>query len=159
MSTVKLIRASLESVRSELLEPVNRLTDDLLPWAPASGMRTIQGQIVEVMGTEIAVLNLIKGGEPMPEKERDAHLWAATSVGELQELLASTRAATLAHLESLDEERVNQAAWVYKGFAAFLRLQEVPVAELFRFIAIHESYHAGQLVSYLWTRGDDPYKW
>ena len=30
--------------------------------------------------------------------------------------------------------------------------------EVLRNIAAHEWYHTGQLVSYLWTRGEDPYK-
>ena len=34
-----------------------------------------------------------------------------------------------------------------------------PISEVLRSIATHESYHTGQLITYLWMRGDNPYEW
>jgi len=37
-----------------------------------------------------------------------------------------------------------------------LRLTEGPRSEVLRNIASHEWYHTGQLIIYLWMRGDNP---
>jgi len=41
MPLKEMLRAQLDSVRSDLVETYPHLTDDLLPWAPAEGMRTV----------------------------------------------------------------------------------------------------------------------
>ena len=41
-----LLKARLALVRRDLEEIVDRLTPDLLEWAPAEGMRTVSGQHV-----------------------------------------------------------------------------------------------------------------
>ena len=52
MPLKEMLRAQLHSVRSDLVETYPHLNDDLLPWAPAEGMRTVQGQFVELISTE-----------------------------------------------------------------------------------------------------------
>ncbi|MEX2242249.1 MAG: hypothetical protein WD716_00220 [Fimbriimonadaceae bacterium] len=44
----QLIKARLDIVREDLDEAVARISDDMLPWAPAPGMRTIKGQLEEI---------------------------------------------------------------------------------------------------------------
>jgi uncharacterized damage-inducible protein DinB len=39
------------------------------------------------------------------------------------------------------------------------QLATLPRAELVLNIADHEYYHVGQLTSYPWFRGDNPYHW
>jgi len=160
VTTHRLIRASLSSVRKELAEVFPRLTDDMLPWAPAEGMRTVQGQFVEIISTEVAIVERLQGVPAGAADERDAPLWALKTVDELIAKLNEVRETTLRFLDGLDEEGLGApAANISEGFQDWLELKPVPVSELLRFIARHESYHAGQLVSYLWSRGDDPYSW
>ncbi len=156
MNELALIRAELLSVRSDLAEVFPHLTDDLLDWAPAPGMRTVQGQFVEIISTERSTVGRITGAPRREPDEEDAPLWATKSVSGLIDLLEETRAATLVTLESTPLE---VPVDVHPAFAKYLGLDPVPASELFRFIARHESYHAGQLVSYLWSRGNDPYNW
>lgn len=159
MSQAILIRAELDSVRSDLKETFPHLNDDLINWAPAPGMRTVQGQFVEMISTERSILDRLEGipsGDPEVE---DAPLWAAESIPDLIDLLNETRARTLHLLAGYTDENLGKSVPTSEGFAQYLCLDAVPAAELFRFIARHESYHAGQLVSYLWARGDDPYGW
>lgn len=151
-----LIRAELASVRSDLAETFSHLSDEFLDWAPAPGMRTVHGQFVEIISTERSVVDRIKGEPRRDPDEEDAPLWAEKTVAGLIALLEETRADTLRTLESVD---LDQPVEINAGFASYLGLDPVPASELFRFIARHESYHAGQLVSYLWARGSDPYSW
>lgn len=159
MTTTHLIQSNLASVRKELAEVFPRLADDLLDWAPSPGMRTVHGQFVEMISTEQTILHRLKGLPAITEEERDRPLWEIKTLDGLIEKMAEVRRATLEHLESLDETALSAPFGVSEGFANWLELESVPVSELFRFIGRHESYHCGQLVAYLWARGDDPYKW
>lgn len=156
MNETHFIRAELASVRSDLAETFSHLSDDLLDWAPAPGMRTIHGQFVEIISTERSIVNRITGAPRRDPDEEDAPLWSTKSVSGLIALLDETRATTL---DALESTALDAAIEVHPSFAEYLGLSPVPAGELFRFIARHESYHAGQLVSYLWARGDDPYRW
>ncbi|MEX2242250.1 MAG: DinB family protein [Fimbriimonadaceae bacterium] len=81
------------------------------------------------------------------------------SLAGLKEVLRTVRAGTLEFLGSLSEEELATPAPFPERWFESLRLPSVPLSEAFRSIAQHEWYHTGQLVSYLWARGDDPYKW
>ncbi|MCU0315834.1 MAG: DinB family protein [Fimbriimonadaceae bacterium] len=159
MTRATLIKAELDSVRSDLAEVFPHLKDDLLPWAPTEGMRTIQGQIVEIISTELSMTDAIQGLPKVDFSEREAPFWEIKTLEGLLKALAETRASTLALLESMSDEQLGQALDLGKGWADYLCLDPVPTEEAFRFIARHESYHVGQLVSYLWARGNDPYSW
>lgn len=159
MAIKELLRAQLDSVRSDLVETYPHLTDELLPWAPAEGMRTVQGQFVEMISTERAITDRLRGVASGNPDEEDAPLWAAKTVADLIALLDQTRALTLQLLDQTAEEELHAKVQVSQGFAGYLQLETVTAAALFSFIARHESYHAGQLVSYLWARGDNPYDW
>ena len=159
MSQQAYIRAELDSVRTDLAETFPRLSDDLLEWAPAEGMRTVQGQFVELISTERSITERIKGAPRIDVEEADAPLWQTRTISGLIALLEEARADTLAVLDGMDDTELERPVQISAGFADYLGLNPVPVGELLRFIARHESYHAGQLVSYLWARGNDPYSW
>ena len=71
----------------------------------------------------------------------------------------SIRADTLAYIDSLTEDELLEPIACPERWWEALRLTECPISEILRNIAAHEWYHTGQLVSYLWMRGDDPYSW
>ncbi len=159
MNQAELILAQLNSVRTELMEAVDRLDDSLLAWAPGPGMRTIHGQLVEILMTEVYLQDRIKNQERRAVKEIEAPFRAAESVEELKVALSEVRTETLRLLDGQSAAQLDGIVDVSTEFARWLELDSVPVSEMFRHIARHESYHAGQLVSYLWARGDDPYEW
>ncbi|MFM9874120.1 MAG: DinB family protein [Fimbriimonadaceae bacterium] len=159
MNQAALIRAQLASVRGELMEAVDRLDDSMLAWAPGPGMRTIHGQLVEILMTEVSLQERISGRERRAVKEIEAPFRAAESVSGLKVLLDEVRQETLRLLELREASGMDDVIEVSAGFASWLGLETVIASELFRHIARHEAYHAGQLVSYLWARGDDPYEW
>ena len=153
MTTSQLLRADLESVRAELNTALNRITDEMLDWAPAEGMRTIKGQIVEIVSTEQSLTHIGSG------EDYEAPLNALNTVKKLRAALDSSRAETFALLDGLNKTALTAPVKVSPGFAKYLNLESVNMADVLRFLARHESYHSGQLYSYLWARGDNPYKW
>ena len=154
-----LIRASLNSTRAELAEVCPHLSDETLGWAPAPGMRTIQGQFVEIIGTEISIVEPLMNLPKRSYKEIDASLWSIDTVERLIAKLTEVRHTTLEFLTSLDEEGLSAQAHISDGYATYLGLEFVPVSEMFRVLVRHESYHTGQLMSYLWAMGNNPYDW
>ena len=158
-STSDLIRASLVSTRKELAEVFPHLSDEILPWAPADGMRTIKGQINEIIGTEIQIMDRLLGKPRHPYSEIEEDLDSLNTVKDLLEMLAKVRAETLQFLDSRTEEELGESIEVSADTASYMELEHVPLSEMIRYLVRHESYHTGQLVSYLWAKGNNPYTW
>lgn len=156
MNTRELVRAQLGSVRAELMEAWEMVEDGFLDWAPTEGMRTVRGQVVEILGTEISTVDFILGRDSGEPEVVDGALFEVAGVEAYQDELDRVRAETL---EALDRVELEGTVDVSEGFREYLGLEAVTASELFRFLARHESYHAGQLVSYLWARGLNPYDW
>ena len=76
----------------------------------------------------------------------------------LKRALVEVRGGTLAHLETLGEAELAEEVTLPQWYGAYWP-KPCPRGEHFRNVAEHEFYHAGQLISYLWARGDDPYVW
>ena len=153
------IKASLSSVRKDLDEVIARIQNGILDWAPTESMRTIKGQLVEILATEQNVCERLQGLPRRSYQEVEAPFLALNDIQDFTAKLAKIRSATLSLLESLEDQELAAPAAVSEAFTEYVDLKVVPKSELFRFIARHESYHAGQLTSYLWSRGDNPYDW
>ena len=158
-STADLIRASLLSTRKELAEVFPHLSDEILPWAPAEGMRTIKGQINEIIGTEIQIMDRLLGKPRHPYSKIEQDLDSLYTVKGLLEMLAKVREETLQFLDSRTEEELSAQIEVSADTASYMELEHVPLSEMIRYLVRHESYHTGQLVSYLWASGNNPYTW
>lgn len=153
------IKALLDSTRTELAEVFPHLTDADFDWAPAPGMRTIQGQFVEIIGTEIALQQVAKNHPRRSSAEVDAELFELKTVGAMIEKLTQVRRETLEFLANASENQLAAPVTISQGFKQYLELEEIPASELIRHIGRHEAYHTGQLMSYLWAKGNNPYDW
>jgi uncharacterized damage-inducible protein DinB len=153
------LKARLSLVRKDLDEAIARLSDNDLAFAPREGMRTIGGQLTEIAGTEIQILAYLRDGTHLPWEQTNDFGERAESLEGMKVALNEVRQATLNYLDALTEEQLEEPVPMPKGWFESLESDAVPPSEVFRSIAQHEWYHVGQLVSYLWYRGDDPYKW
>lgn len=154
-----LLKARLALVRRDLDPIVNRLTPDLMTWTPAAGMRTIPGQIVEIVATEMQLIARLKDGQQISDADAQEIIGDCESLDNLRRALIEVRQQTLDYLASLSEADLAEEVSFDGGWFASLMLPTVPRAEVFVNIADHEWYHVGQLTSYLWARGDNPYDW
>ncbi len=153
------IKARLSQVRKDLIEAVGRLADDTLPWAPTPGMKTISALLVEILSYEKQDVALLRK-ESIPDDDAVIQ-WIGNlaSVQVIEQKLAEVRNDTLSYIDTLSDADLQADAGVPPEWQECLGLPWVSRAEVFRSIAQHEAYHTGQLVTYLWSRGDDPYKW
>ena len=154
-----LLKSRLRLVRRDLDEIVCRLTPEILDWAPTAGMRTVSGQIVEIVGTEMQLIGLLSGGDWISDNAAREIIGDCENLDNLLRALTDFRQQTLDYMDSLSEADLAEEVSFEGGWFASLSLPTVPRAEIFLNIADHEWYHTGQLTSYLWFRGEDPYKW
>jgi uncharacterized damage-inducible protein DinB len=153
-----LLEARLATVRRDLHEVMDRLTPEMLGWAPASGMRTISGQLVEIVATEMQLTTLLREDRFIDDPTAAAIIGDLDDLDNLRRATESVRADTLAYLASLSEADLADEVEFQGGWFGSLGLPTIPRAEVFVSIADHEWYHVGQLTSYLWARGIDPYQ-
>ena len=157
--TIDLIKARLKYARNDLDEVLARLDQTLMDWAPSEGMRKVAGQLIEIAGSELQIISVMKYGHSISDQEVRALIGDTGDFDTLKAFIESVRRDTLAYLDSLSPEELDGEITVPKGWHEGMGFESVPRAEIFRSIAQHEAYHTGQIVSYLWSRGDDPYKW
>lgn len=147
----------MTTVRRDLDECLERMTPDMLGWAPQKGMRTVAGQLVEIVATEMQLVTLLSEDRWIDDPEALAILGGSDDLEKLKTATQEVRERTLGYLNSLSEEELAEEVEFGGGWMGSLGLTAVPRAEVFVNIADHEWYHVGQLTSYLWARGIDPY--
>lgn len=120
-------------------------------------MRTVGGQFAEIIGTEQQILSSVKGEAAEDYKTIYEGLMSLGSLDLMRSRLDSVREETLAYLESLSAEGLEELmdidpTWFEAGGQA-----QIPRHEALEAIANHEWYHTAQLISYLWFKGVSPY--
>ena len=154
-----LIAARLNHVRRWLDSTLEHVPADLIDWAPADGMRTVGGQLAEILSIEIPLVVHLKEARHPSDEELNAIIGDEHDLESLKKALVDVRQRTLHYLESLSDEELSQEVPTVEAFYGTMWLPSMPRAEHFLNVAEHEFYHVGQLITYLWARGDDPYKW
>jgi uncharacterized damage-inducible protein DinB len=129
-----------------------------MSWAPGEGMRSIAGQLLEIAGSEYQVVTIMKVGRYIPDEEVREIVGDYKSLDRLAEFLKVVRRETLGLLHGFSSEELEAEIQIDRWYESS-GLRSVPRSEVFRGIAQHEAYHTGQLVSYLWAKGDNPYEW
>ena len=154
-----LLKARFALVRRDLDPLLDRISTDMLGRAPVEGMRTISGQIVEMISTEMQIIARLKEGKEISDAEAQEIIGDCGDVENLRRALVAFRGQTFDYLGSLSEAELVEEVPFDGGWFASLMLPTVPRAEIFLNIADHEWYHVGQLTSYLWALGHNPYEW
>jgi len=158
MTQGEIIAGRLKTARWWLNSVLERLAPEMLGWAPREGMRTIGGQLVEIIEVESQLVPVLRDGKTLTDEETAEIVGDATSLDGLRGALERVREQTLAYLATLSEADLMSDASPTQWYGAYWP-KACPLGEHFRNIAEHEFYHAGQLMSYLWAKGDNPYDW
>lgn len=155
----QLLLARLAFVRRELNEVLQHLTDDRLDYAPGPGVRPTYDQFLEIGMNEVMAIALLRDGKTLTHAEAEAGLSHEPTVAAYEKMLGDVRSETLAYIETLSEEDLAEPVEASNPWYASFGLKLVPRYDALTSIALHESYHVAQLVTYAWARGDDPYQW
>ena len=65
----QLVGARLQTARHDMGQILPRITPDMLDWAPAPGMRTIAGQLMEIAATELQFITQLHDGRWISDPE------------------------------------------------------------------------------------------
>jgi hypothetical protein len=144
-----LIIARLSNVRRWLDTVLRRLKPDLLEWSPVPGMRTIAGQLVEIIAVEASLVPYLKTGYHLTEAEVDAIVGDIQKLDNLLHVLTEVWQGTLNYINSVTNEELVQIVSSGNAWFGTLWFPAMPRSEHFLNIAEHEYYHVGQLISYL----------
>lgn len=153
------LKARFSMVRRDLDRVLGRYTEDDYHWAPTEGMRTVHGQLFEIVGKEVELLDYAKKGGKEGWIEIEEYGEREKTLAGMREVLAEYRKATFEFIDSQTESDLEKPVSFPTDWWEGMGLSEMPMHEVLRTLAMHEWYHTGQLYSYLWSRGDDPYKW
>jgi uncharacterized damage-inducible protein DinB len=146
------IRGTLELMQSRVLEALGEIPDDRLHWKPTAASTSPAEIVWHVANSERRLAAVVRGEDPEAlDAEAGQRAWieaAGTGTADtrrvprdragLEAALADARRGTLATLESLSPEQLEKPAATFAG-------QTRSRAFWVRWIAVHHSYHAGQL--------------
>ncbi|MBS1708477.1 MAG: DinB family protein [Armatimonadetes bacterium] len=156
--THDLLKARFAHVRRDLDRVLDRLVEADMRWTPAQGMRTVASQLVEIADKERETLVWVQTGV-WPDDDPPTFDEETVTLAEARVALARLRKATYAFIDGQTEAELERPVANPEGWYEALGLLQCPLSEVLRTVAAHEWYHTGQLVMYLWSRGEDPYAW
>lgn len=146
---------SLDEIRKELTDTVSPISNEELGWAPREGMKSYRALLQEIGTMEKLCIHWLRTGD-MLEWNMPACVPAETTQAALSQI-ESIRAESKAWLESATEEQLEDLVEVPGPWKQYWG-EKIEPEEGFRWIVMHEYYHLGQIISYRWIQGHDPYK-
>jgi hypothetical protein len=149
------LKFDLARNRAELEQVVEHIDD--LDYAPKLGMKTYRDQIVEIGAMEAESVALLRTGSVPDWKFLESHVEGST-VEELLTSLSEIRSDLFGYLDSIGDDELSRPVDVPKEWAPFVGDTELEREELFRWLGRHEYYHLGQIITYRWVQGFNPYK-
>lgn len=152
------LKARFAYARKDLEQVLSKLTDSDLSWSPRDGMPTIADLLLEIANKNKETPIWVQTGV-WPDDDPDAFDIKTATIEDIWATLTALQSETYAYIDSLSNEELEQPIANPNLWGEALRLPECPLSEVLRGIAQHEYYHTGQLVTYLWLRGDDPDAW
>ncbi len=80
------------------------------------------------------------------------------SLSSLKEGLQTWHEKLLDHLSTAADESLSKTHRFDSNWAKFFGTTDIELEELIRWIARHEYYHLGQIITYGWIQGRNPYR-
>ena len=149
------LQKSLAEVRKELVDTVKDISDEEFGWAPREGMKSYRALLQEIGTMEKLCDSWLTTGNILPW-DMPAYV-NGDSAGTALADLESIRSGSSAILAKATEEQLQTPVGVPEDWQQYWGA-EIEPEEAVRWIVLHEYYHLGQIISYRWIQGHDPYK-
>lgn len=146
---------TLNEVRQELVATAQGITADEFGWAPGEGMKSYREQLQEIGTMEKLTIAWLATGQEL-SWDMPAYVQGESAETALQSLDA-IRKETLSYLETATEEKLQTPIPVPAEWQQYWGPALEP-EEALRWVYMHEYYHLGQLITYRWIQGHNPYK-
>lgn len=142
------LREHLERYRAVTLQALNLVVDEDLAWRPGPDSYTLGQQFLHIAQSEDLQIQGQFAGDW--DYERGRFPTHELCVGDLRELLNETRRRTLAALDGLDDERLDDELILGEGEPAHARRWWLWL------LVEHEVHHKAQIAVYLRQMGKTP---
>jgi hypothetical protein len=145
----------LTSIRNELKSVVAPI--DNLEYVPREGMKNYRAILVEIGAMEAESSTYLRTLRIPDWAEAESAVHGQTA-SEVMASLDEIRQTTLSYLRDVDDARFLQTLPIPVEWESHFGTREVEPEEFLRWIVRHEYYHLGQIISYRWIEGNDPYQ-
>ncbi len=146
----------LQEVREELVSVASRLKPEEFDWHPRPDMKSPKELLQEIGTMEKICMTVVARG-PKLDWDR-AVSWSGNDVKAFLKDLEAIRAETVRHLQSARDEELHKPVPLPENWHQYFGGPTVEPEEIVRWVARHEYYHLGQLITYRWLLGYNPYK-
>lgn len=146
----------LKDIRNELGEVVRKLKPEEFEWRPRPDMKSIKELLQEIGIMEKISMTFVAKGSKL-EWDR-AVSWSGSDQNAIWKDLEAIRAETNRFLQSTKDELLQKPMQLPESWHQYFGGPTVEPEELVRWVARHEYYHVGQLITYRWLLGYNPYK-
>lgn len=146
----------LNEVRKELSEEVAKLKPEEFNYAPKEDMKSCKALLQEIGTMEKICITWVTK-QQMLEWDTAAS-WTGDDANAIIADLSAIRGETLAYLAASTEGSLQAGAPVPDVWKQYMPFEAIEPEEMIRWVTRHEYYHLGQLISYRWILGDNPYK-
>jgi hypothetical protein len=154
-SRIERLLFELDQVRRELRTEAKYIDD--IDWAPTPDMKSYRALLLEV-GAMQAETFVMLSERRIPEWSESESLVAGDTVSDKLSSLDTTLEKIKMVLMATKDDALEATVTVPHEWVASFGAREVEIEEFVRWVARHEYYHLGQIVSYNWIRGINPYK-
>lgn len=143
----------LNFIRNELISVAGLITPEELDWAPKPDMKSIRYLLQEIGIMEQICVAWISDGVELPWDTCVA--WSGDTLECLLADLAKIRQNTLSYIADVTNEQLNSLSPALWG--EFMGCDRIEPARMLHWLSKHEYYHLGQIVTYRWILGANPY--
>ena len=150
------LQSEFDEIRSELIDVVSPLTPEEFEWAPREDMKNIRSLLREI-GAEEKETSFCLIEKVRMDREEDI-VWSGDDIQSTLADLASIRIDTLEYLDNVEEQELQLPNVLPEAWQSALGKKSMEPEELLRRVIRHEYYHLGQIITYKWILGHNPYK-
>lgn len=146
----------LKQIRADLRKELAPVQDIDLDWAPKEGMKSYRALLKEIGAIQVETSIFVREGRVPPWEEAESYVTGDTVaqiVASLDHLLDELVEFLSGQTDADFDRFLDVKDWEW-----FFGTSQIEPDEMVRWVARHEYYHLGQIVTYNWMRGLDPYK-
>jgi uncharacterized damage-inducible protein DinB len=154
----------LREIRKALVSEVSRVTPEEFDTAPGEGMKSYKALLreigIEEKETITWIVRRVLPNFKAPEWDSawGDMPWTGEDLESALRDIATIRVETVQYLENASEEELETPIPLPEPWKEYFSLNEMEPEQLIQLVARHEYYHLGQIVTYRWLAGDNPYE-
>lgn len=150
------LRQDLREIRAELTQVVRELAPAGLDWAPRPDMRSVKHLLQEIGAME-EINRLWAAHQQIGDWKA---IWQSLDKDNVESTLSAleaVRTETLTYLDGCTEEQLQTPIPLPETWQQYFEgASVIEPEELLRWVARHEYYHLGQLITYSFLRAPGP---